>query len=389
MDKKIKIFFCEMWADGTVGGSHSILFNLLKGIDKTVFDPTVGFFSENIYVDKLRELNIKVKILNEFKTFSIKPIILQKLLNSYVIYFKKVKYFTSFFKKKKFDIIVLNNTLYTAEPYIIACKILNIPIVIHERGTNVYTRLQIMLSKHVAASIAMSMEIFDTLIKQKLRSKKIVMVYDGIERQEYANKESTEDIHKELNLPTNSKIIGMVGNIRKWKGQIFFSKAMVQLCREYENLYGIIVGGWREKEDKEYVTEIRECISTNGLEHKILLTGYRTDVPKLLSMMNIFVHASIKPEPFGMVVVEAMAAKIPIVSTITGGPKESLDNGNCGILVSPGDSEEIAKACNLYLENPLLCKEMVERAYNRYCDHFLLRKSIERITKVYIECLLT
>ncbi|NIQ14005.1 MAG: glycosyltransferase, partial [Candidatus Dadabacteria bacterium] len=101
-----------------------------------------------------------------------------------------------------------------------------------------------------------------------------------------------------------------------------------------------------------------EKVKKESLENRIQFLGYRTDVPDLLSILNVFVHASIKPEPFGMVILEAMAAKRPVIATALGGPLEILENEKCGLLVPPKDTRALIEGCQRYLDDPSFSKEM-------------------------------
>ena len=115
---------------------------------------------------------------------------------------------------------------------------------------------------------------------------------------------------------------------------------------------------------------MKRRVGDSGLSDRIRFLGYRTDVPDLFSAMDIFVHASTKPEPFGMVILEAMAARRPVVATNIGGPPEILEGGRCGILVPPGDAGAIADACGKYFDDEGFRKEIVERAYERLEKEF-------------------
>ena len=121
---------------------------------------------------------------------------------------------------------------------------------------------------------------------------------------------------------------------------------------------------------------MRRKVGESGLSDRIRFLGYRTDVPDLFSVLDVFVHASTKPEPFGMVILEAMAARRPVVATNIGGPPEILDGGRCGILVPPGDAGAIADACGKYLDDESFRRETVERACERLKAEFNISSSV-------------
>jgi glycosyltransferase involved in cell wall biosynthesis len=173
-----------------------------------------------------------------------------------------------------------------------------------------------------------------------------------------------------------------VGNIRFWKGQDHFIDAVKILSERYADVYGLIIGGWGES-DRGYHEGLRRRVVESGLSDRIRFLGYRTDVPALLSALDVFVHASTKPEPFGMVILEAMAARRPVVATNIGGPPEILDGGRCGILVPPGDAGAIADACGKYLEDESFRRETVERAFERLEKEFGILRTVEQTVALF------
>ena len=129
--------------------------------------------------------------------------------------------------------------------------------------------------------------------------------------------------------------------------------------------------------------QLKERVRNAGLEERVLFLGYRNDVPELLSIFDVFVHASTKPEPFGMVILEAMAAKKPVVATNLGGPIEILGNGECGILVPPKDGEAIAQACKTYLTDTPYRQKMVELAYSRLLMEYHIDRTRKETTELF------
>ena len=175
-----------------------------------------------------------------------------------------------------------------------------------------------------------------------------------------------------------SKVIGIIGNVRHWKGQEYFIEAFKLLAPRYLDLYGLIIGGWSDV-DHEYLGVLQQTVKDAGLENRIRFLGYRNDTPALLSILDVFVHASIQPEPFGMVLLEAMAARVPIVATRFGGPIEILDAGRYGALVPPEDGKAIAEECIKYFTDEIYRRDTIEKAYKRLCEKFHIKKTVNRI----------
>lgn len=372
------IFFCETSNDGTVGGSHSCMYNLIRHSDRERFRFTVGFFSENLYVQRYRDLGCNVEIMPCIPSITKGFVFSRKAINWYNREYKLEKHLLSFIRKSRFDFIFMNNSIFESKNFINVANRSGIPIVIWERGISKYSRENIKSSERVDASIAMSDAILENIHKHKFKSRIIERIYDGINPALFEGPFDKVAIKNELKLPIDSKVIGIVGNVRVWKGQKYFIEAIKFLAPKYPNLYGLIIGGWSEM-DQEYLRTLRKDVEEAGLTDRIRFLGYRKDTPALLSILNIFVHASIEPEPFGMVLPEAMAAKIPVIATRFGGPLEIFDAGGCGALVPPEDGRAIAEECIKYFSDETYRNNTVEKASQRLREKFNINTTVNQV----------
>jgi len=384
MGKK-NILFMEVNIDGTIGGSYTCLYNLVENLDKSKFKIWIGFYRENIFVEKFHNIKIGTQI------FSRNPVVegnslYRKIANWYRLNLKGAMEIKRFIKEKKIDLVVLNNSIATGYIFVCVCKKTKVPIISYERGFGIYDRKYIKATKRLKVSLPVSYAILNNLKQQNFSSKHFEVIYDGIKFQNDADikPKSKEIIKKKLGIPGNSQIIGSVGNIREWKGQEYFVKAFLELAEKYKNLYGILIGSYGE-EDKKYYEYIKNLSESSEVGSRLLFLGYRDDVPNLFSIMNVFIHTSIKPEPFGMVLLEAMVHKVPVIATKFGGPVEILDNGKCGILVPPSDESAIIEGVDMLLNNPLITKNMVEKAYERVADKFNQEKTIKNVEKLFLD----
>ena len=134
--------------------------------------------------------------------------------------------------------------------------------------------------------------------------------------------------------------IGMVGRISPWKGQHVFLEAFASAFRGKEGVEARIIGDAMFGEE-EYAAELRERVRQLGIEAQVRFRGFRADVAAELASLDILVHASIVPEPFGMVIVEGMAAGLAVVASDAGGVREIVENGKSGLLVAAGDGAEL------------------------------------------------
>jgi len=375
---KAKVFFCETSNDGTTGGSHSCMYNLIRHSDREQFRFTAGFFSENSYVQKYRDLGVNVEIMPNIPPRKNGLVLSRKAINWYNREYKLEMYLTSYIRNSQFDVIFMNNSIFESKIFINAAKKSGVPIVIWERGISKYSKDNIKWSESVDATVAMSDAILENIHKNKFKSRIIERIYDGIDPALFEGPFDPVEMKNELKIPIDSKVIGIVGNVRVWKGQKYFVEGFKYLAPKYPNLYGLIIGGWSEM-DHEYLGALRQAVKESGLAERIRFLGYRKDTPALLSILDVFVHASIEPEPFGMVLPEAMAAKVPVIATNFGGPLEIFDAGKCGALVPPENGRAIADECIKYFSDEAYRRDVIDKAYKRLLEKFHIDKTVNQV----------
>lgn len=155
--------------------------------------------------------------------------------------------------------------------------------------------------------------------------------------------------------------ITIIGRIARWKGQHIFIKAASIVCKLRKDVRFIIAGA-PIFEQYDYDKELKSLVNKLNLNKYVIFKGHVKDIPKLLNDTDISVHCSIEPEPFGQVVIQAMAAGNPIIATAHGGPLEIIDNRINGILIEPNDPQILADTIIELLDNKELFLNISKRA---------------------------
>jgi glycosyltransferase involved in cell wall biosynthesis len=124
-----------------------------------------------------------------------------------------------------------------------------------------------------------------------------------------------------------------------------------------------------------YAGKLEQIVREEGLGEKVSFLGERKDIGDLMNVSDVIVHASIEPEPWGLVVAEGMAAGRAVVASSAGGPLEMIEHGRTGLLVPPGDPVALAKAIESLLENPELRVQMGQAARRHAEEHFDSRRA--------------
>lgn len=171
------------------------------------------------------------------------------------------------------------------------------------------------------------------------------------------------EARRELGLPEDGPLIGMVGRLQRWKGMHVLVDAMPRVLEKHPEAHCVLVGG-RHDLEPEYLTFLEKHVEALGLQDHVTLAGFQQGVPRWMQAMDIFVHAS-DHEPFGIVVLEAMALAKPVVAGSAGGPAEIITPGKDGLLSPYGDAKKLSENLLFYVDNPERARAMGRRARRR------------------------
>ena len=177
-------------------------------------------------------------------------------------------------------------------------------------------------------------------------------------------------------------VIGLIGRISPWKGQHVFLQAARWVADRFPDARFQIVGAALFAEGT-YEAEVRQLVRTLGLADKVEFTGFRSDVGDVVAGLDVLVHASVLPEPFGQVVIEGMAAGKPVVATAGGGVLEVVLDGVTGLLVPMGDADAMAEAVCWLLANPGSAATMGALGAARVREHFTIENTAAKVERVY------
>ena len=150
------------------------------------------------------------------------------------------------------------------------------------------------------------------------------------------------ECRRQLGLPTKGALLGIVGRLQRWKGMHYLIEAMPAILRGHPDAHCVIVGGQHAFEP-EYPDLLRRRIADANLSEHVTFAGLQHNIPHWMQAMDVVVHASDK-EPFGIVVIEAMAIGKPVAATDTAGPTEIISHGIDGWLWTAGDSASLSGA---------------------------------------------
>jgi glycosyltransferase involved in cell wall biosynthesis len=233
-------------------------------------------------------------------------------------------------------------------------------------------------SLFVKKIIVVSRVTLDNFLSIGIKPEKITLIYNGIDLKKFEiSPKQKLRIKKEFDLE-NFQVVGMVSRLVKNKGQDFLIKAAPYILKIYPKVKFLIIG---EGPDRKI---LEEEIKKKELSKNVILTGFRKDIPSLLSVLDVFVHPSYtKTEGLPYSILEAQAAQKPVVVTDVGGCKEALEDGKTGFLIKARDEKILAKVIISLLKNPKLGQKMGKRGREFIKENFNLDKSIKKTVNLF------
>ena len=147
-------------------------------------------------------------------------------------------------------------------------------------------------------------------------------------------------LRAELDTPADAVVVILPSRLEEWKGHRVLLEALARL-RDFDDWRCWIIGGSFDAEQEQFLQSLRDHAETLGIGQRVAFGGQRNDVPELLAAADIFCQPNLTPEPFGVNVVEALYAGLPVVASDAGGTREIVDD-SCGRLTPPGDIAALA-----------------------------------------------
>jgi len=176
----------------------------------------------------------------------------------------------------------------------------------------------------------------------------------------------------ELGVGPEEVLAGVFGRLQRWKAQDVFVEAAARVAAARPRARFAVVGGSVFGLEPEYFDELRATAAARGLDGRLVFTGFRTDVARLMAACDVVCHTSRVPEPFGLVVIEAMGLGRPVIATRGGGPSEIITDEGQGVLVPPDDPGALAAAITALADDPERRRRMGARAIERVKESFTI-----------------
>lgn len=287
--------------------------------------------------------------------------------------------------EEKVDLIHANNEIYSHAMTIVAARVTRRKCLMHMRGIRALTRRERWLVPWIHQFVVLSQFACDFYAKQGIPVLRMALVHDGIDLEQFSHPIGQEQARGLIGVD-GSPVIGMVSRLVPMKGHRDAVEALAILVKRHPAARLVFVGG-DPHPDNRYLKSLQAYVSAYGLQGNVIFTGWRNDIAEVTAAFDVAVQASHYLEGFGSAAMEAMALGKTVVATRVGGLPELIEDGRTGILVAPGEPEQLAAAISRLLEDEALRQQMGDAAKARVQALFNQKQLTAKIESIYARML--
>jgi glycosyltransferase involved in cell wall biosynthesis len=362
--------------DGEITGGNIVCLRLIEESLKRGYGVVVNSPKPGKFTDILKEKGIKIYNVNISRTF----------------YFGGAVKLAQIIKQEGVDLVHSHTPLAGTVLSRVAGWLAGVPVISHAHIWDFFNRnpwikryqflFNWVSSRFFCARIiAVSESVKMDIIKQGVVADKISVIYNGIDLSSLNLDRNSAMIREEFGLKPNQPIIGSVARLCKNKGQHVLIRAAREVIRKCPDAVFILVGE-DLLEGGVYKKKLEALANDLGIRQQIIFAGYRANIIEFMLAFDLFVLPSAF-EGLAIVILEAMAARKPVIASLEGGTPEIVADGQTGSLTIFGDSDKLAEAIIYHLKNPEISKKMGERGYERVKEYFSLSRMLDKVMDIY------
>ena len=368
-----------------MSGAEYALLDLMTNLNRDLYQPLLLIPSQGLFSEFSQKARIPLEFLKSI------PPPGGQAHDTYRTLFYNAIVISLLVRRLRIDLIHANSprTSYHSG---LGARLAGIPHITHVRD---YSNSP-FYSSHKAAFLNVITDRFIVISKatkfaitrnRRIQDQKIRLIYDGLPSAPLFDISQKQQLRKEFGMDDRFPLLAVIGYISYLKGQEIVIQSMSSILTKYPDTRLLLVGEPTDADGNLYLGKLKELIQSLGLEEHVIFTGFRKDVLHIMASIDCLIHAPILPEALGRVLLEASALEIPIVASNIGGIEEIVIDGETGILVKPGHSNEIAEAVCRLLTDRDLCIRLGQAARKRVRKDFTIVSHVSQMQLVYKELL--
>jgi glycosyltransferase involved in cell wall biosynthesis len=363
----VRVLFTFPWGE-RLGGAEAFLWTFLRHVDRAAVEPSVAFLQDGPLVAEVTGLGIRTFVVPSTR------------LRDATTTTATVARLHRLFRRERPDVIVnwmAKTHLYGGTAAALAG--MSSRVLWWQHGIPAGHWLDRAATLIPAAAIGCSSEAAAHAQRRLRPRRRTIVVYPGADLPDAPpGPTARADVRAQLNVPNSMAVVGIVGRFEPWKGQDRFLRMIARLKHRGYAVHGLVVGGDAFGLHPRFAQEVHDLADALGLSESVTFTGQTARVPDYLAAMDVFVSAS-TGEPFGVAIIEAMAAGVPVVAVDDGGPSEILAGEKGGLLAESGEVEALTEPVARLLDDPALRQRLAADGRRRFEAEFTAAKMSERL----------
>jgi glycosyltransferase involved in cell wall biosynthesis len=391
----------------TAGGSASMLRHLVEGLDRRQFEPRLIFHTirDADYAQALEAGGTPVLALaspwpnrapvlsgvNATARLAARPALrehyqtMRAAQQALALDLRWQPALARALRRRRPAVVHCINGLRAHRLDILLCASLGIPVICHMHGFERLSGLERLAARQVWRFIYISRAVATDFERQGLPASKGVVIPNALPAE--ALSWPAPIARRALGAGPEDFVAANVGRLVRWKGQDVFVRALALLAPRYPQLRGWLVGAADDNEaSRAFEAELRALTAQLGLQDRVTFAGRRPDVLPVMAAADVVVHSATQPEPFGLVLLEAMAVGRPLVAAAAGGVLDVVTPEVNGLLAEPNNPEALAGSLERLLLDPALAARLGAAGRQKLETGFSMQDHVERVSALYRQC---
>lgn len=353
-----------------LGGAEQVVVNLTRNFDRKRFLPVVCCLNQKgRYASLVEGEGIPVFEMN--KSPKLDLFLVPRLVRLI----------------KRMEVDLVHTHLFTANLWgRIAAKLAGVPVISSEHGMDSWRNAIDLALDQILTSINEKVVFVSHGVKEFYSERnpavdqKARIIHNGIEIDKFAPVADREKIRRQLGLSPNAHVVGIVGRLVPDKAHHHFIEAIKLIAKEDPQIRALIIG------EGKLLGQLKAKVIKMQLEDKIYFLGNQNELPALYQAMDVFVLSSLR-EGLPLTILEAMAAKVPVIATNVGGVAECIEHERDGILIEPSNPAKLVEAIQRVLSDQNLRENLIRHANEKVLSRFSVQKMTRDHESLYEEIL--
>lgn len=384
---------------GGYGGNATFLRDFLAFMDKDQLQPFVAFYSFHASPDTRAIQQMALPIFFLSRSQSVDNYLQEKLLahRSRWAWLHLSKVALHFFlqivlldlprlwrllrivKENHIDLVLLNNDVHYHRVGALAARLTHLPCICRKSGgIGEARKIRKILTPWIDLFISISAATSKDQMEGSAATKRVACVPEGVDLERYVPDLLHAELRTELGIPAGKKIVASVSRLIEGKGHLEVVEAAASVVKNYNDVIFLIVGDGPP--GSLFTKNLKARVRALGLANHFIFAGWRTDIPEILSLADLFVHCPTTwLEGLGIAHLEAMAMGKPTVVSENGGLPEAALDGVTGFVVPPGNIDCLSSAILKLLNDDDLARGMGRKARQRAAEFFDAKKNIKKM----------